>query len=75
LSAPAYFGEIGLLHAVPRTATVTAEGQCLVWSIEAASFLGAVSQAGMSGALSDTVTVRLAAGHGRGNVISVGTDL
>ena len=54
-----YFGEIGLLHGVARTATVVASGPCRLWRIPADAFLGAVGQAGVSGALTDGVRVRL----------------
>ena len=57
--APDYFGEIGLIRRVPRTATVTSAGGCRVWRIPAATFLGAASQAGLSGALAETVRVRV----------------
>jgi CRP-like cAMP-binding protein len=61
LVAPNYFGEIGLLHAVPRSSTVTATGPCTIWRIPAAVFLAGVAEAGVSGALSDTVQVRFSA--------------
>ncbi len=59
MEAPAYFGEIGLLHGVARTATVTAVGTVTVWRVPGAVFLGAVSQAGLSGALTDSVRTRI----------------
>lgn len=59
MTAPDYFGEIGLIHQVPRTATVTAVGATQLWRVPAAVFLGAVSDAGVSGALTDTVHLRL----------------
>ena len=60
LSAPAYFGEIGLIRGVPRTATVTATSECALWRIPAQVFLTALSQAGVSGALAGTVRLRFA---------------
>jgi hypothetical protein len=60
LSAPDYFGEIGVLQSVPRTATVTASRACTLWRIPAAVFLAGVAEAGISGALSDTIAVRSA---------------
>jgi hypothetical protein len=50
MAAPAYFGEIGLLHGVARTATVATDGECVLWRITAPSFLTAVGQAGLSSA-------------------------
>ena len=55
MTAPSFFGEIGLVRGIPRTATVTAETTCVLWRIPAAAFLAAVSEAEMSGALSDTI--------------------
>ena len=58
MEAPSYFGEIGLLHGVPRTATVITTEDSTLWSIKGESFLWAAGQAGLSGALTDNVTVR-----------------
>ena len=55
---PSYFGEIGLIHGIPRTATVTTAEPCQLWQIPADAFLAAVSQAGLSGALTESVRVR-----------------
>ena len=52
-------GEIGLLHRVPRTATVTACEPCVTWEIPADLFLSAASQAGLSSALTENVRVRV----------------
>jgi MFS family permease len=38
-----YFGEIGLLQGVPRTATVEAASDCVLYSIDADAFRGAVN--------------------------------
>jgi MFS family permease len=45
LQAPTYFGELGLLDAVPRTATVRAVGPCELLRIEGDDFLAALSEA------------------------------
>jgi MFS family permease len=37
-----HFGEIGLLHDVPRTATVTAASECVLYAIDAETFKGAL---------------------------------
>ena len=54
-----YFGEIGLLHGVARTATVVSTVPCRLWRVPADTFLAAVTQAGVSGALTEGVRVRL----------------
>jgi Cyclic nucleotide-binding domain/Major Facilitator Superfamily len=59
MAAPSYFGEIGLIHGVPRTATVSALDACTVWRIPAEVFLAAARKAGISGALADTVRLRV----------------
>jgi predicted MFS family arabinose efflux permease len=59
MTGPAYFGEIGLVEGVPRTATVTASSSATLWRIPGDAFLDAAGQAGISGALSDSVRVRL----------------
>ncbi|BEP16646.1 hypothetical protein acdb102_49570 [Acidothermaceae bacterium B102] len=60
LTAPDYFGEIGLLRESPRTSTVTSSTECVLWRIPGDVFLAAIAEAGASGALSDTVQVRFA---------------
>jgi hypothetical protein len=60
LEAPSYFGEIGLLHGIARTASVTAVGPCRLWRIPGPDFLAVASSAGVSGALTETVRVRIA---------------
>ena len=62
MEAPTYFGEIGLIHRVNRTATVLAREPCELWRVPASAFLDAAGQAGLSGALTDGVRVRLDAG-------------
>ncbi|MGD9957667.1 MAG: MFS transporter [Candidatus Nanopelagicales bacterium] len=71
MHAPAYFGEIGLIQRVPRTATVTAIGAATLWRIPGDAFLDAASQAGVSGALSDSVRVRLRNTPGRAASVEV----
>ena len=57
-----YFGEIGILHKVPRTATVTALEPCELYRVEGQQFLDAVNGAPtMSASLMEGAAVRLAA--------------
>jgi predicted MFS family arabinose efflux permease len=59
-----YFGEIGLLHRVPRTATVTAVTDCELWRMPGETFLRLVNEGGQrSASLSGNVASRLAATH------------
>ena len=57
-----YFGEIGILHKVPRTATVPALEPCELYRVEGQQFLDAVNGAPtMSASLMEGAAVRLAA--------------
>jgi MFS family permease len=58
LTAPDYFGEIGLLRSAARSSTVTASSPCTVWRVPGEVFLSSIAEAGVSGALSDTVRLR-----------------
>jgi MFS family permease len=59
LQAPAYFGEIGVLGHLPRTATVTALTDCQCARIEGAAFFEALNATGPSASLMDIATSRL----------------
>jgi MFS family permease len=64
LSNDDYFGEIGLLERIPRTATVRARTDCTVYRIPGDAFLDAVNrQPAVSGTLLDGVVGRLARTH------------
>ncbi|MDQ3645376.1 MAG: MFS transporter [Actinomycetota bacterium] len=59
-----YFGEIGLLEGVPRTATVRAETDCDLYRIDGTTFLDVINQSpSMSGTLLDGIVGRLARTH------------
>ncbi|MFN8016703.1 MAG: MFS transporter [Acidimicrobiales bacterium] len=55
-----WFGEIGVLHRVPRTATVTATAEATVWRIGGVAFAEAVSGAGSGTGLHTMMGLRLA---------------
>jgi CRP-like cAMP-binding protein len=65
MSAPSYFGEIGILRGIPRTATVRTDAPCTLLRIEAADFLAAAQSAGVSRNALDQSTARLARSHPR----------
>ncbi len=48
MEAPTYFGEIGILEHIPRTANITASGDCRCLMIEGETFLNAVQSANAS---------------------------
>jgi CRP-like cAMP-binding protein len=59
----AYFGEIGLLERMPRTATVTAARDSTVLRISGDDFLAALSDTPASAALLEGARSRLARTH------------
>jgi CRP-like cAMP-binding protein len=61
LKAGEYFGEIGLLHRIPRTATVTASTDCELYRMRGESFLRLVNEGGsQSSSLLSNLQSRLA---------------
>jgi CRP-like cAMP-binding protein len=48
------------LRGAARSSTVTASSPCTVWRVPSEVFLSSVAEAGVSGALSDTLQVRFA---------------
>lgn len=63
LQAPSYFGEIGLLQQIPRTATVRTLGPCRFLRIDGPDFLSAVTETAPSAALLQSVATRMARTH------------
>jgi CRP-like cAMP-binding protein len=61
LSAPSYFGEIGVLERIPRTATVTALTDCQCLRIDGETLLEALTTSPASSSLMETARGRLAA--------------
>ena len=58
--APGYVGELGLLHRIPRTATVTAGTDCRLLSIKAADFFSALNTTPVSPSMLAVAGERLA---------------
>lgn len=59
-----WFGEIGLVHQVPRTATVSAGSAATLWRLPGAAFLDAVTApAGVNGPLQQGIGLRLSRTH------------
>jgi CRP-like cAMP-binding protein len=63
MQAPSYFGEIGLIEQIPRTATVRAVGECGLWRIDGDTFLAALSESTPSQLLVQGMAGRLARTH------------
>ena len=56
--APGYVGEVGLLERVPRTATVTALENTILWRIDGEDFLNALNEAPAAPAFVETSRAR-----------------
>jgi CRP-like cAMP-binding protein len=63
MTAPSYFGEIGVLEHIPRTATVTAVTPCRCERIEGADLLDALNTTPPSSSLMENARSRLAVTH------------
>jgi predicted MFS family arabinose efflux permease len=63
MTGPTYFGEIGVLEHIPRTATVTALTDCLCEKIEAYALLDALTAARPSTSLMENARCRLLITH------------
>lgn len=71
--APTYFGEIGVLEQIPRTATVTAIADCRCLRIEGSALLDALTTAPPSSAMMENARSRLALTHPSRQVTFEGT--
>ena len=63
MKAPSYFGEIGLLQGIPRTATVTTTEPTRLWRISGDDFLAALTESPLSAAATAGLTMRLKRTH------------
>ncbi len=63
MAAPSYFGEIGVLRRIPRTATVTARTECHCYRIDGEALLDALTSAPASTSLMEMARTRLALTH------------
>ena len=63
MPAPSYFGEIGVLERIPRTATVTALTEARTLRIEGAALLDALTSVPPSSSLMENARSRLALTH------------
>lgn len=65
MHGPAYFGEIGLLRSLPRTATVVTATECTLLRIGADDFFAALQGAAVSTSMLAQSSARLARSHPR----------
>jgi CRP-like cAMP-binding protein len=63
MTAPSYFGEIGVLAGIPRTATVTTLSACRCARIDGEALLGALTATPPSSSLMEVARSRLAVTH------------
>jgi CRP-like cAMP-binding protein len=63
MPAGSWFGEIGLLEGIPRTATVTTREDCALLRMDGDAFLDALTAGPMTGALVEDARTRLARTH------------
>jgi predicted MFS family arabinose efflux permease len=67
-----YFGEIGLIESIPRTATVTAETDGRLLQVNGAAFLAALTQYRPSAAFLDGASFRLSRTHSTSTLTQAG---
>jgi CRP-like cAMP-binding protein len=72
LTAPDYFGEIGLLEHRPRTATITTVTRCTIYRINGSEFVEALTAASVSPSALDGARMRLARTHPSSTLHMVG---
>ena len=63
MGAGTYFGEIGLLERIPRTATVVAKSACRLYRIDGEAFLSALTSAAASPGFLEGTRARLSLSH------------
>ena len=63
MKAPSYFGEIGLLQGIPRTASVTTTEATRLWRISGDNFLAALTETPLSASATAGMTMRLKRTH------------
>jgi CRP-like cAMP-binding protein len=63
VTAPGYVGELGLLHGIPRTATVRTQQQCTLLRIDGNDFLAALQDSRPSASLVSVAGARMARTH------------
>jgi len=65
VTAPGYVGELGLLHRIPRTATVQARQESTLLRIDSQDFLSALQASRPSASLLSVAGIRMARTTGR----------
>jgi CRP-like cAMP-binding protein len=63
MTGPTYFGEIGLLRQIPRTATVTTSTPCRLYRIDGKAFLDALTTSPASPSMLEGAKTRLVITH------------
>ena len=63
MKGPSFFGEIGLLQGIPRTATVTSTEPTRLWRISGEDFLAALTETSLSASATAGLTMRLKRTH------------
>lgn len=63
MTGPSFFGEIGLLQGIPRTATVTTTDETRLWRISGDDFLAALTESPLSASAAANMTMRLHRTH------------
>ncbi len=74
LSSGEYFGEIGLIEGIPRTATVVAAEPSVVLRIDGSDFVAALTETAPSAALLDAAALRLGLTHPSLRLTRAGLD-